>query len=119
MNRRILFIQLSFILLAILFGIIGWITASTVMKWAAPAYGLAFVSMGLGLYSFFISSYTDKRMNEITTTLARIEELQEEILKQQKEQESSGSPVVASVQALSQFYFDYLAQQKEEKEKEQ
>jgi len=103
---------------AIILGIIGWTAESTVMKWATLAFGLAFISLGFGLYSYFLSSYTDRRMNEITTTLARIEELQEEILKQQKEQGSSGSPVVASVQALSQFYFDYLAQQKEEKEKE-
>lgn len=118
MNRRLYYIPLSFVILALFFGFFGWVTESSIIKWVAPAFGLALIAVGLGLYSFLIASQTDRRMDKITTTLARIEGLQEEIQKKQEEQSSSSSPLVTSLQALSQYYFDYIAKQKAEDEKE-
>jgi len=53
-------------------------------------------------------------MTKLDATLARIEGLQEEIRKEQKEQASSGPPIVASLQAMSQYYMDYISKQKGE-----
>ena len=118
MNRRLYFIPLSSVIVAVFIAILGWFTESSIVRFAAPAYGLALISVGFGLYSFLVSSQTDGRMDKITTTLARIEGLQEEIQKKQEEQSSSSSPLVTSLQALSQYYFDYIAKQKAEDEKE-
>ncbi len=118
MNRRLYFIPLSCVILAVLFGFLGWFTESSIIKFAAPAFGLALISVGLGLYSFLIASQTDRKMDKITTALARIEDLQVEIQKKQDEQSSSSSPLATSLQALSQYYFDYIAKQKREGEKE-
>ncbi len=109
----------SFIILALFFGIVGWVTESTIIKWAAPAIGLALIAVGLGVNSLMIALHTSRRMTEMDATLARIEGLQEEIQKEQREQASSRSPVVESLQALSQYYFDYIAKQKGEDEQQQ
>jgi len=109
----------SFIILALFFGIVGWVTESTIIKWAAPAIGLALIAVGLGVNSLMIALHTYRRMTEMDATLARIEGLQEEIQKEQREQASSHSPVVKSLQALSQYYFDYIAKQKGEDEQQQ
>jgi len=109
----------SFIILALFFGIVGWVTESTIIKWAAPAIGLALIAVGLGVNSLMIALHTYRRMTEMDATLARIEGLQEEIQKEQREQASSRSPVVESLQALSQYYFDYIAKQKGEDEQQQ
>ena len=56
-------------------------------------------------------------MAEMSATLDRIEGLQEEILKEQKEQASSGPPIVASLEAMSKYYMDYINKQKGEENK--
>jgi len=119
MNWRYFIILLSFIILALLVVIAGLVAGSTTIKWITPAIALALISVGLGLNSLTIALHTDKRMNEMDATLTRIEGLQEELQKEQKEQANSSSPVVTSLQALSQIYFDYMAKQKEEDEKDQ
>jgi hypothetical protein len=51
-------------------------------------------------------------MNKMNVALTQIGDLQEEMRKEQKEQPSSGSTIVPTLQAFSQLYFDYLAKQK-------
>jgi len=119
MNRRLYYIPLSCVILALFLGLVGWFAESSTIKWAAPAFGLALISVGLGLNGFLIALHTDRRMHEMDATLARIENLQEEIQREQKEQASSRSPIVSSLQALSQYYFDYIAKQKREDAQEQ
>ena len=117
MNRRPFVILLSFVVLALIVGIVGWFTLSTTIKWAAPATALALFSVGLGLNSLIIALHLNRRINEVNTTLTRIEGLQIETSKELKEQSSSGSPILPTLQTFSQFYLDYLAKQKSEKEK--
>ncbi|MFC1912742.1 hypothetical protein ACFLX7_00895 [Chloroflexota bacterium] len=119
MNRRLYYIPLSFVILGLLLGFAGWFTESSTIKWVVPAFGLALISIGLGLNGFLIALHTTRRMHEMDATLARIENLQEEMQREQKEQASSGSPIVSSLQALSQYYFDYMAKQKKEDAQEQ
>jgi hypothetical protein len=45
-----------------------------------------------------------------------MEDLLKEIQKEQKEQANSSSPIVTSLQALSQHYMDLLTKQKSEDE---
>ena len=116
MNWRYFISLLSSVILALLLGVIGWVTESTTLKWAAPAIGLALISVGLGVNSLIIALHTDRKMKEMDATLARIEGLQEEIQKEQKEQASSSPTIIAPLQALSQYYLDYLTSKKREDE---
>jgi len=64
--------------------------------------------------SFIQALRAGKSMEEIKETLSRIEVLQQEIQKTQQEQSEKGSPsstIVPTLQALSQYYMDYIAKQ--------
>jgi len=114
MKRHLYYYPLTIVILAILLGIYGWFTESSLIRWIAPAFGLALIAVGLGVTSLIIALHTEKRTTEIGAILTRIEGLAEEMRKEQNERASSGSPVVASLQALSQSYMDFLTKQKEE-----
>jgi len=118
MNWRPFVGLLTFILAALIVGLLGWLTQPLELKWAAIATGLALVSVGLGVNSFMISLHTDKRINEMNTTLARIETSQTEMQEEKKEQSSSGFTIVPTLQAFSQLYFEYLAKQKSGEEQQ-
>ena len=118
MKRSLYYCPWALVILAVFLAVFGWFSESTTVRWVAPAFGLALISVGLGLHSFFIASRTDKRVNELDATLVRIESLQEEIRKEQKEQANSSPPIVASLQAMSQYYMDFLAKQKGEQNNE-
>ncbi len=61
--------------------------------------------------------HTEKRVSELGAVLTRIEGIAEEMRKEQNEQASSGPPIIASLQAISQQYMDYVnKQQREDKE---
>ncbi|MFC2017575.1 hypothetical protein ACFLUD_04100, partial [Chloroflexota bacterium] len=95
----------------------GWITESSSIRWVAPAFGLALIAVGLGVNSLIIALDTDKKMTEMGAALASIEGLQEEIRKEQKEQSeqrNSSPQIIPTLQALSQYYSDYLNKQKGE-----
>jgi len=117
MNKRHMYILAGSLVLSLVFVVVGWITESSVIKWAAPAVGLALIALGLGINSILIAVETNKRMINIDITLTQIKGLQEEIQKEQKEQGSTGPPIVASLQAMSQYYMDYIKKQKEEDNK--
>ena len=117
MKRRLYYYPLAIVILAVFLAIFGWFNESSTIRWIAPAFGLAIISVGIGLYSFFIVLHTDRRMAEMGAALTRIEGLQEEIRKEQNERASSGPPIVASLQAMSQYYMDYINKQKGEENK--
>jgi len=105
------------LVLALICGFVSWFAESIFITMALPAIGLALIALGLGLNSFLIAEETNKRMNNIDATLTQIKEFQEEIQKEQKEQGSKGPPIVASLQAMSQYYMDYINKQKGEDKK--
>ena len=119
MKRRLFINLFSFIVLSLILIVFGLVTQSEIVKWALPAIALALLSVGLGVNSLIIASDADKRIDEINTTLARIVELQEEIQTEQKEQSSSRSTIVPTLEALSQYYLNYVAKQKREDEETQ
>ena len=100
-----------FVVAAIIFGIVSLVILPPTIKWVAPAVALGFISVGLGVNSLVLVSHTDKKIEAVNMTLKSIEQLQEEIRKEQKEQPSSGAPIIPTLQAFSQLYFDYLAKQ--------
>ena len=121
MNRRPFVIFLPFVVAAFAIGSVVWFTQSQELKWAAVAIGLALISLGLGVISLLISRHTDKRINELNATIAQIETSQAEMQREQreqKEQSSSNSSIVPTLQAFSQLYLDYLANQKGEDEQQ-
>jgi hypothetical protein len=118
MNRRNRYILSSFALIALILGLFGFFSESSMMKWIATAFGLALISVGLGISSYLNAVYIDRRINEMDAKLTRIENVQSEIQKEQREQASSNSPLVSSLQALSQYYFEYMTKQKGQDEKE-
>ena len=112
-----LYYPLIVVILAVFIGLFGWFSESSSVRWIAPAFGLALISVGLSIYSFIISMNTERRMADINASLSRIEGIQEEMRKEQTEQKSSGPPIVASIEAISKYYMDYINKQKEERDK--
>ena len=100
-----------FLVTAVILGIVGWVTLSPAIKWFAPVIALGLISTGLGINGLIISGHIGKKMTQMDATLTRLEDLQKEIQKEQHKKESSGAPIVASLQAMSQYYFDYIANQ--------
>ncbi len=118
MNWRDFKILMWFVVAAIFFGSIGWFTLPPVIKWAAPAIAIGLASVGLGVNSIAIAYNVDRKIEALNRTLNNIERIQEEIQKEQKEQANSSSPLVTSLQALSQYYGDFLTKQKGEQDNE-
>ena len=116
MNKRPYYFPLAIVILAIFLGLFGWFNESLSVRWIAPAFGLALIAVGLGVNSLIIALHTEKRMTEMSAALARIEALQEEIRKDQNERAGS-PPIIASLQAMSQYYMDYISKQKGEDHK--
>ncbi|MDD4877150.1 MAG: hypothetical protein PHQ86_08510 [Dehalococcoidales bacterium] len=116
MKRR-LYYPLTIVVLAVFLGLIGWFTESTTIRWIAPAFGFTLIAVGLGLHSLIIALHTERRMTEMAATLARIESLQTEMRKTQDEKASSGTHIVASLEAMSQYYMDYIGKQKDKDKK--
>jgi hypothetical protein len=115
MNWRPFTSLLSFIILALIVGLLGLLIQSIELKWAA-AIGLALVAVGLGVNSLMISRNTDRKLNELNTNLTRIEALQTEMQKAHEEQSSSKTMIIPTLEAFSQLYLDYLTKQKSEGE---
>jgi hypothetical protein len=120
MNKRLYYYPLAIIILAVLLAVIGWFSESSSIRWVAPAFGLALIAVGLCVYSLITTLHTERKMTVMGVALARIEGLQEEILKEQKEQnekKSSGSQIIPTLEVFTQFYLDYLNKQKGEDNK--
>ena len=116
MKRHLYYYPSAIIILAVFLGLFGWFTESSSIRWVALAFGLALIAVGLGVNSLIIALHTEKRMTEMSAALARIEALQEEIRKDQNERAGS-PPIIASLQAMSQYYMDYVNKQKGEDKK--
>ena len=117
MKQRLYYYPLAIVILAVLLGFFGWFTESSSIRWIAPAFGLALIAVGLSVNSLIIALHTEKKATEMGAALARIESLQEEIRKEQNERVSSGPSIVASLEAMSQYYMDYINKQKGEENK--
>lgn len=103
----------AFALLALLISLLVFAATNIEGELVVIIGVLTFTGM-VGSGSFILMTSTNKKIHEMKTNLTRIEALQEEIQKEigeQKEKSSSQSTVVASLQALSQTYIDYLARQ--------
>ena len=89
----------------------------------APVISLGLILIGLGVNSLVLVSQTDRKIKAINVTLENIEQIQEAIQREQKEQSSSPSTIVPTLQAFSQLYLDYLTKQQrgggEEEEEQQ
>ena len=57
-----------------------------------------------------------KDIDQILDKLNKIEGMLEEIQSEQKEQANSGPPIIASLEAMSRYYMDYLTKQQSEAE---
>lgn len=112
MKQTYFFGLYSFIILAIIFVVVMLFIGTPETKWIVPAIGLALIATGLGFTSFVIALSTERAINTINLKLEHVEQLQQDIQKELKEKEDSRSPLVASLQALSQYYQDYIAKQK-------
>ena len=117
MKRHLYYYPLIIVVLAVFLGLFGWFTESSSIRWVAPAFGLALIAVGLGVTGLIIALHTERRMTEMNTTLTRIESLQEEIRKEQNERANSGPPIVASLEAMSKYYMDYINKQRGEENK--
>lgn len=60
-----------------------------------------------------------KDIDQILDKLNKIEGMLEEMQSEQKERANSGPPIIASLEAMSRYYMDYLAKQKGEAEEEE
>ncbi len=104
----------AFSLGALVLAIIGWTSGQAVLN----AYALGVLSLGLGINSLMISLHTTRRMKSVEATLTRIEGLQQEIKRGQEQQPSTSKPILATLEGLTQYYLDYMAQHKAKNENE-
>jgi len=116
MNWRNFRILLYFVVAAVILSIVGWIVLSPTITWFAPVVALGLVSIGLGVNSLVLVNHTDKKIEAISGTLKSIKQIQEAI---QKEQSASHSPIIPTLQALSQLYLDYLGKQQSGEEQQE
>jgi len=110
---------LYFVIAAVIFGAVSWIILSPGVIWFAPVVSLGLISIGLGVNSSVLVSHTDRKIEAISVTLGNIEQIQEAIQKEQKEQSGSHSTIVPTLQAFSQLYLDYLAKQQSGEEQQE
>ena len=119
MKQTYSFVLYSFIilvLLALTVALVMHFIEPSETNWVVTAIGLALTAVWLGFTSFVIALRTERAINTINLKLEHVEQLQQDIQKELKEKEESRSPIVTSLQALSQYYQDYLAKQKPETE---
>ncbi len=116
MNWRDFMVLMYFVVAAILLGIIGWVTLSPAIKWAAPAVALGLIAVGLGLNSLVLANRLDRKLGAMSEAIDNIKQIQEAIQKEQNEQAGSRSTIVPTLQAFSQFYLDYLDKQQSSEE---
>ena len=117
MKKSLYYYPLAIVILAVILTTFGWFSESTTVRWIAPAFGLALIAIGLGVNSLIIVFHTEKRVDDMGAAIARIEGLAEEMRNEQKEQKNTGPPVVASIEAISKYYMDYISQQKGKEKK--
>ncbi len=111
MNWRDFMTLMYFVIAAILFGIVGWVTLSPAVKWAAPVVALGLIAVGLGVNSLVLVNRIDRKLGAMSETIDNIEQIQETMQKEQNEQAGPSSTIVPTLQAFSQLYMDYLAKQ--------
>jgi sulfite exporter TauE/SafE len=119
MHWRDFRILVYFVVAAVIFGIVGWVTLAPTITWIIPIVTLGLILLGLGINSLVLVTHTYKKIEAISETLKSIEQIQEAIQKEQKEQSSSNPPIVPTLQAFSQLYLDYVTKQqiKDEQQK--
>ncbi|MFC1909738.1 hypothetical protein ACFLXC_00380 [Chloroflexota bacterium] len=108
-------ILMYFFTAAVIFSILSWVTLSPILTWAASIItaivASGFILIGLGVNSLVLINRACKKIAMIGDALKNIEQTQEVIMKEQKEQgERSGahSSIVPTLQAFSQLYFDHV-----------
>jgi len=104
-------ILIYFVIASVIFGAICWIILPPDVLWLAAVVALGLISIGLGVNSLVLVRDTDRKIEAINVTLENIEQIQEAIQKELKEQSSSRSAIAPTLQVLSQLYLDYLAKQ--------
>ena len=76
--------------------------------------GIGLTGLGFGIWVWGTAQMNGRKIEEsLNSIIKRIESLREEILKEIKERQDSSPPIVASLQAFTQYYMDYIAKQKE------
>ena len=106
-----------FLVLAVILVFGGSFFRSEAIKWGSYAIGFAVISIGLGISGTKQGLETNNKIEKMEETLSRIENLQEEIRKEQNERANSGPPIVASLEAMSKYYMDYINKQRGEENK--
>jgi hypothetical protein len=113
--RRALFGIIAFSIAVFLIILLAFLVDSAELKWGILAGALGLIAVGLTINNYVFALRIDSRMNEMDTTLHQITNIQEEIqkeLKEQTEQKTPGPPLIASLQAMSQYYMDYINKQR-------
>ncbi len=72
-------------------------------RWAMLSIALGTLAFAIAWDSYRIAKYTDDKLKELGQTLIRLEELQNDVLAEQKRQSNAYSPIVTSMTAMSQL----------------
>jgi hypothetical protein len=103
MNKRLIILT-GFSCLALVIALTGLFSPSESIKWAAPAYAIALVSLGLAVNSYIVNANTEKRISNIEASLTQIKTLQEEIKKgltEQTDKKDSSPQLIPILRAIS------------------
>ena len=112
-SKTSIIIAIVMFMFAIYFVYTTFILPSLELRVAIGSLSIVFASIAVSE----IRGVVDKgKIEQILDKLSKIEALQEEIQSEQKEQKEQGSshqPIIASVEAFTKFYMDYMAKHKE------
>ncbi|MFC1910518.1 hypothetical protein ACFLXC_04450 [Chloroflexota bacterium] len=112
-------ILICFFTAAVIFGIVSWLALSPINGWAAitlaDIVAFGFVIIGSGVNSLILAHRMRKEIVGINVLLKKIEQSQETLIKEQREQHQKAgvhSSIGPTTRAFSQLYLDYMNNQK-------
>jgi sulfite exporter TauE/SafE len=100
-----------FIIAGIIAGIVCWFTLPVGFQWSAFIIAAIIILLGICINTLVLAHRTERKIEALTETLKNIGRLQESIKTEQEKQASSHTPVVATLQTLSQLYLESLSEQ--------
>lgn len=112
-------IFIYFIIAAVILGVVSLTVLPSSATWVAPVVALGLILTGLGLNSLVLVYRTNQKIDSIQETLARIEQMQEAIQKEQEKQSGSHTTIVPTLQAFTQLYMDSVANRGSEEEQQE
>jgi sulfite exporter TauE/SafE len=118
MNWNSFRISAYFAIAGIITGFICWFALPAGFQWFASIIATVIILLGICINTLVLAYRTERKIEALAASLKHIGQLQESIKNEQEKQASAHTPVVATLQALSQLYMDSLSGQQSGEEEQ-